>query len=41
MTQAQLVTLADQRQAAHQTGGQPKSQAAQSGPSLLGLAAMQ
>ncbi|MEU9198848.1 hypothetical protein [Streptomyces sp. NPDC048332] len=38
MTQAQLITLADQHQAAHNTGGshpQPES-----GPGLLALAAM-
>ncbi|MFD9752671.1 hypothetical protein [[Kitasatospora] papulosa] len=39
MTQAQLVALADQYQAAHQTGGQQTPD--QSGPSLLAMAAMQ
>lgn len=38
MTQAQLLTLADQYQAAHQTGGHPQTD---TGPSLLAMAAMQ
>lgn len=38
MTQVQLITLADQRQAAHNSGSQPQDQ---SGPSLLAMAAMQ
>jgi hypothetical protein len=39
MTLHQLTTLADQHRAAHQSGGQPLE--AQSGPSLMSLAAMQ
>lgn len=38
MTLAQLVTLADQRQAAHNTGG---TQTNESGPGLMAMAAMQ
>lgn len=37
MTPAQLITLADQHQAVHHTGGQPH----ESGPGLMALAAMQ
>lgn len=37
MTQAQLITLADQHQAAHNTGGTSTN----SGPGLLAMAAMQ
>lgn len=37
MTQAQLITLADQHQAAHNTGG---TQSHESGPGLMALAAM-
>lgn len=37
MTQAQLITLADQHQAAHNTGGSTHD----SGPGLLAMAAMQ
>lgn len=39
MTPAQLLTLADQHQAAHQTGGQRDPDPAD-GASLLGFAAM-
>ncbi|MGY4903319.1 hypothetical protein [Streptomyces sp. 900116325] len=39
MTQVQLVTLADQHQAAHNSGGSQSPN--QSGPSLLAMAAMQ
>lgn len=39
MTQAQLVTLADQYQAAHHTGGHQPTEPA-GGESLLGFAAM-
>lgn len=39
MTLCQLMTLAEQHQAAHQTGGQ-RSQPTQSGPGLLEMAAM-
>lgn len=40
MTPAQLLTLADEHQAAHQTGG-TRSQPTQSGPGLMEMAAMQ
>nr|WP_268253191.1 hypothetical protein [Streptomyces asoensis] len=40
MTLCQLMTLADEHQAAHQTGGD-RSQPMQSGPGLLAMAAMQ
>lgn len=41
MTPAQLLTLAEQYQAAHQTGGSRPNQPAESGPGLLAMAAMQ
>jgi hypothetical protein len=41
MTPGQLLTLADQHQAAHQTGGNRPSQPVESGPGLLDMAAMQ
>ena len=41
MTQAQLLTLAEQYQAAHQTGGHRPAAPSQSGPGLLEMAAMQ
>lgn len=43
MTQAQLVTLADQHTAAHQSSGQPQphAQSGSFGPGLMAMAAMQ
>jgi hypothetical protein len=41
MTLCQLMTLADEHQAAHQTGGDRPQQPTQSGPGLLAMAAMQ
>jgi hypothetical protein len=42
MTLGQLLTLADEHQAAHQTGGNRPSQTAmESGPGLLDMARMQ
>ena len=40
MTLGQLMTLADEHQAAHQTGGTRPQQATQSGPGLLDMARM-
>ncbi|MFI8865346.1 hypothetical protein ACIGNW_00285 [Streptomyces sp. NPDC053707] len=40
MTQVQLVTLADQHQAAHHTGGRPTPSEPAGGESLLGFASM-
>ncbi|MGW9299426.1 hypothetical protein ACWHA3_01185 [Streptomyces cyaneofuscatus] len=40
MTQAQLTTLADQYQAAHQTGGRHAPAEPAGGESLLGFASM-
>ncbi|MFE0329075.1 hypothetical protein ACFW08_20280 [Streptomyces sp. NPDC058960] len=40
LTPRQLLSLADQHQAAHQSGGN-RSQPVQSGPGLLEMAAMQ
>jgi hypothetical protein len=40
MTLCQLMTLADEHQAAHQSGG-TRTQPTQSGPGLLEMAAMQ
>lgn len=40
MTPAQLLTLADQHQAAHQSGGD-RSAPPDSGPGLMAMAAMQ
>jgi hypothetical protein len=40
MTLCQLMTLADERQAAHQTGGNRPDPAMQSGPGLLDMARM-
>ena len=40
MTLCQLMTLAEQHQAAHQTGGNRPEPAAQSGPGLLDMARM-
>lgn len=41
MTLGQLMTLADEHQAAHQTGGtRPQQPAMQSGPGLLDMARM-
>lgn len=41
MTPAQLLTLAEQHQAAHQTGGNRPAAQQESGPGLLAMAAMQ
>ncbi|MGD1220005.1 hypothetical protein AB9Q10_16430 [Streptomyces krungchingensis] len=41
MTPAQLLTLADQHQSAHQSGGTRSEPAMQSGPGLLEMAALQ
>lgn len=40
MTPAQLLTLADHHQAAHQTGGNRPDPAMQGGPGLLDMARM-
>lgn len=41
MTLCQLMTLADEHQAANQSGGNRTKQATESGPGLLAMAAMQ
>lgn len=41
MTPAQLLTLADEHQAAQQSGGTRADQSVESGPGLLAMAAMQ
>lgn len=41
MTQAQLVTLADQHKAANDSSGQPQTQNGSFGPGLMAMAAMQ
>ena len=41
MTLGQLMTLANEHQAAHQSGGERSQPAMQSGPGLLAMAAMQ
>ena len=41
MTVGQLLTLADQHQAAHQSGGRRSDPAMQSGPGLMDMARLQ